>query len=570
MLTLLLFSIISNYYVHCQSGNNAVPSAIHSVGVGYNLLYGNPMGSDLRHGGEDPGLLTTRHILHLDTEADTPYEIVYEHHSSCLHSSSEYLVYSPKSFQDHLKEGFTFAGTSYPSLQASAFALSAGYAAIKKQTHDLHYVLQDSTTTCVQGTARYTLSLADGNFYSLSDEFVTDVCSLPEVYDSAKYTAFLDTWGTHVVTGMKVGNSQTSTTVGKRRDYIEEVLEKSKIDVSIGGPLYGWDSSWVVDQDTLKFRPDVKINVGSSTSTFSTGDVNSPEPIGLNLTSIDTVFTPDFWHAGQYTGVCNNVNANTLVSLRKNIELALSQYASSKGADIPQAENLAIPIVWPMGFGGLPKPKSGCPNPNDEWREGWLHQTTEMQSPSNKWNVTKLEGTFTTSAYTLNFCMKTVQADEFSLEWPAGDYCIFKLNNCPTGFVEGFAQWDDDDTDNRNSHGGVVPDGNYGVDTRLNYCCRSDGYTYSAISLPMEKPFYLFQYKHGCQEVKDMTTTEEYLLWDDEDSNNPTHASVGSVNPNLHLCNSPKYTRCTVGGGTYSTLIYCHYQKTPPAVSVVG
>lgn len=41
------------------------PNAIYSVGVGYNILYGNPVGTDWRHGGEDPGLLVTKQILSL-------------------------------------------------------------------------------------------------------------------------------------------------------------------------------------------------------------------------------------------------------------------------------------------------------------------------------------------------------------------------------------------------------------------------------------------------------------------------------------------------------------------------
>ena len=41
-----------------------------------------------------------------------------------------------------------------------------------------------------------------------------------------------------------------------------------------------------------------------------------------------------------------------------------------------------------------------------------------------------------------------------------------------SGFSEGFVKWDDDDTDNGNAHGGVVPDGEYGADTKLFYCCR--------------------------------------------------------------------------------------------------
>lgn len=47
-----------------QTGS-AVPSVVRRIGVGYNLLYGNPDGTHWKSGGEDPGLLVTRHILDL-------------------------------------------------------------------------------------------------------------------------------------------------------------------------------------------------------------------------------------------------------------------------------------------------------------------------------------------------------------------------------------------------------------------------------------------------------------------------------------------------------------------------
>ncbi|MEW5847245.1 MAG: hypothetical protein AB2A00_00475 [Myxococcota bacterium] len=57
--------------------------------------------------------------------------------------------------------------------------------------------------------------------------------------------------------------------------------------------------------------------------------------------------------------------------------------------------------------------------------------------------------------------------------WPAGSYCILQRGgSCPAGFSSGFRYWDDEDNNNANSHGGVVPDGSYGGNTRLNFCCK--------------------------------------------------------------------------------------------------
>ena len=43
-----------------------------------------------------------------------------------------------------------------------------------------------------------------------------------------------------------------------------------------------------------------------------------------------------------------------------------------------------------------------------------------------------------------------------------------------TGFSSGFIYWDDEDISNGNSHGGALPDGDFGSNTKIYYCCRYD------------------------------------------------------------------------------------------------
>jgi hypothetical protein len=45
------------------------------LGVGYNLLTGNPDGGDGTKGGVDPGLLVTRHIIHLHKNKAVHFEV---------------------------------------------------------------------------------------------------------------------------------------------------------------------------------------------------------------------------------------------------------------------------------------------------------------------------------------------------------------------------------------------------------------------------------------------------------------------------------------------------------------
>ena len=114
--------------------------------------------------------------------------------------------------------------------------------------------------------------------------------------------------------------------------------------------------------------------------------------------------------------------------------------------------------------------------------------------------------------------------------WPRGSYCILKYGNrCPFGFQEGNIYWDDEDSNNANFRAGAVPAGNYGRDTRIFYCCRSDGDINVPIVLPTERPFFLMrQSAAGCQLVAGMSVSLEWKYSDDEDCNNANSIS-GSI-----------------------------------------
>lgn len=88
------------------------------------------------------------------------------------------------------------------------------------------------------------------------------------------------------------------------------------------------------------------------------------------------------------------------------------------------------------------------------------------------------------------------------------------------GFEEGSIKWDDEDTKNDNKASGVLPDGDYGKDTVVDFCCRSDGSADKPIELPMREPFFLLKHSSSCQLVMGMLVTEEWVFWDCEDKEN--------------------------------------------------
>ncbi len=67
---------------------------------------------------------------------------------------------------------------------------------------------------------------------------------------------------------------------------------------------------------------------------------------------------------------------------------------------------------------------------------------------------------------------------------------------------EGFVIWDDENTDNQNEAAGVLPEGLYSDDTKILFCCRTNGDVDKPIQLPPEKDFFLFSYQSTkCQKV---------------------------------------------------------------------
>ena len=86
------------------------------------------------------------------------------------------------------------------------------------------------------------------------------------------------------------------------------------------------------------------------------------------------------------------------------------------------------------------------------------------------------------------------------------------------GFGKGYIRWDDENSESNNKYYGSLPDGKYGDNTLIQYCCRADGHATNPIMLPTDQPFVLFKANtHQCQEVQGMHAREEWFKWDTED-----------------------------------------------------
>ena len=98
------------------SGN--LPKGLDYIGVGYNLLKGNPEGS-LSTGGIDPGLLVTRKIFKLTWKENKttvggtmkiPDQISYVSREACFKITQKNVLSGAKSYQDKLKVDASASG----------------------------------------------------------------------------------------------------------------------------------------------------------------------------------------------------------------------------------------------------------------------------------------------------------------------------------------------------------------------------------------------------------------------------------------------------------------------------
>lgn len=130
-----------------------------------------------------------------------------------------------------------------------------------------------------------------------------------------------------------------------------------------------------------------------------------------------------------------------------------------------------------------------------------------------------------------------------NLKLSAGQYCIYKKGDCPIGLESGDVYWDDEDNNNANNKGGILPDGEYDRNTLIYFCCKTGGDKNKPIFLPSKSPFYLLAYASAkCQMVKWAIASMEWIYYDTEDSSNTDKANgkypynAGKKHPTIYYC----------------------------------
>ncbi|XP_072180200.1 uncharacterized protein [Diadema setosum] len=510
------------------------PNGLNFLGVGYNILSGNPDGGDVTSGGVDPGLLVTRRVLELtynnramssNGRYHVPDQVTFVPRGSCVEGASKQVFYGTKSYQDVMTADVKLDSVLASIFTGYEFSQSSQYQEVKDATENSRHVFFEDRLVCNLGKARYLEELARVDRHPLSRSFVIDACALPESYTDGQndYIDFLDNWGSAVVVEVDVGVKTVDryrATVAKFVQYLRENNEKS---LKPGGKFQDYADSMIVDMKAFTAEMTSTTRFGDLINTVTVGGDSFTEPIAVRIKSMHEFFSQDYWQLfDDYVadGLCEASFLTRLSATRANIRRALENLPASKHAQLSSDPSVQVPVTWPYGTYSLPMPQVGCPTSHFYWQTGSRYQDTENYLPNNYWSdPCHLQGPYYRVSVEQNFCSKTNAAeDEYNWAWPAGEYCVFKKGNeCPDGFQEGWVQWDDSDVLNSNQLTGQVPEGVYDRDTLIYFCCREDGFASNPITLPTDDRFFLFKKSQQCQEVSGMRVSEEWFRWDGED-----------------------------------------------------
>ncbi|KAJ7370800.1 hypothetical protein OS493_029790 [Desmophyllum pertusum] len=201
-------------------------------------------------------------------------------------------------------------------------------------------------------------------------------------------------------------------------------------------------------------------------------------------------------------------------------------------------------VRWPAGTYGIPKPASGCPYAEGfQWKEGWRSQDTDnTYSNNNKSAEFHLDGIVDSEKVNRSFCIKPADNNDRP-NWPPGQYCIYKKGKYPTGLKFGYVFWDDENNNNKNGKGGTFPGGMYKKNTKIYFCCKTDGDKNDPILLPTKSPFFLLAYASAkCQMVKWAVASVEWIQYDTEHTNNRDRTNgtypheAGKMHPTIYYC----------------------------------
>ncbi|DAZ94636.1 TPA: hypothetical protein N0F65_010723 [Lagenidium giganteum] len=240
------------------------PPGIDYLGAGYDLVYGNPGGSETASSVTDPGFRAHLIKFTWDPKFDTcsglqknwtcPKEASILPQPSCIQQSSASQISSTRDFQKVLQQDASVSASVKGS--CGGFSASASFSGSKAMASMQRKISVESITSfqskavCVEYAATLKMGLSSNNLETLP-EFAAAVDELPTVYNSCYQvdsvggpcpqrvsTGFGDLpmlYGTHYTTRVEMGGKIIHRIEMKQSDV--ETLRSKKVDVGYGASI---------------------------------------------------------------------------------------------------------------------------------------------------------------------------------------------------------------------------------------------------------------------------------------------------------------------------------------------
>ncbi|KAL4224310.1 hypothetical protein ACF0H5_017765 [Mactra antiquata] len=549
-------------YAHWVMAANVTGTPYQYVGVGYNILTGNP-DSD-----PDPGFITSSRVFQLTGDpTSTLKEATYHSNPTCVPNTQAFMIHGSKAYQQELLK-YVMSDNMTASLMDAAFSFNIDFKGREHFVNDVTQVDNDVITTCKFGSVQYLYN--SNNNPTVSRDFAASVCKLPPDFNSGRqaYMDFIEKWGTSISVSVDLGTRTMARYQTTPVDLFNHVKNKDPDYIQHGGAFAGYQSSVAIDTRNYTSSKASMSQIGTR-HLVSVGTKSDQVPIKSHIVSITTALNMKYWQPILdelvLEGYCSDdIYVTGLTQYEHNLQTALNQYITFKKtsqgftqATLLDRPFVQVPITWPAGTYGLMKAAQGCPAGHTHWSGGWRKFDTEDTDSHNYFspNVNSyLSGSFHSNNIVTDFCGKIQRtSSSYDQQWPKGSYCILKYGPCPTGFWPGFIYWDNEDSDTSNGHGGSVPDGDYDANTKIYFCCRNDASPHESIFLPTDRPFVLSRYSNTCQAVHGMKLTNVFVRWDDEDTLNSSGS--GGMHPS------------DTGGPDNHLLHFCHYAPVSSGIN---
>ncbi|KAJ7378962.1 hypothetical protein OS493_019661 [Desmophyllum pertusum] len=233
---LSVFLVILGIALVAQAVQDA-PKGLHFVGVGYNLLEGNPEGGDLSNGG-----------------------VSFAPRKSCFTTIKKEVFSGSKSYQEKL------------NLDVEA----SGFEQMRKETSTYHNVFYEEANVCNRGRARYQLDLAPIKKFPVSDDFAAAVCVLPKNYDEKAYFNFIERWGTHIVVEVELGEKRFERSKSSKAEFTKYAMDNIENSVSVSGGYKGFEASLKVDMKKFRESMSKSTKFGEHKVVFTSGGPDMP------------------------------------------------------------------------------------------------------------------------------------------------------------------------------------------------------------------------------------------------------------------------------------------------------